>query len=147
MAYPIQQLRDLYSLAADVKDADLEKAFYEADILDVKPNTCMSYEQTPAKYKADTAEYTGLDTVICYYAFSRYIQSSEQQSTASGYKVQNYLGSFAIPDNSKAKRYEAEKGKADIFIGGLLAALRKDGLLPCNECNEGAARGRICLIN
>ena len=31
MAYPIQQLRDLFSIAKDVKDDDLQKAFYEAD--------------------------------------------------------------------------------------------------------------------
>ena len=143
MAYPIARLRTLFSLAADVKDADLEKAFYEADQLDVKPQLCMTYEATPAKYKPDNDEYTGLDTVICYYAFARYVQTSEQNSTASGVKIQNYLGSYVLPDVNKAKRFEAERGKADQFIESLLAKLQKDGLLN-DACNR--VQSRICLI-
>lgn len=145
MAYPIARLRALFSLAADVKDADLEKAFYEADQLDVKPQICMTYEATPAEYKPDNDNYTGLDTVICYYAFARYVQTSEQNSTASGVKIQNYLGSYILPDVSKAKRFEAERGKADQFIVPLLEQLRKDGMLKdlC-ECNR--VQSRICLI-
>ena len=145
MAYPIARLRSLFSLAADVKDADLEKAFYEADQLDVKPQLCMTYEVTPAEYKPDNDEYTGLDTVICYYAFARYVQTSEQNSTASGVKIQNYLGSYVLPDVNKAKRFEAERGKADQFIEPLLEQLRKDGLLKDScECNR--VQSRICLI-
>lgn len=145
MAYPIARLRALFSLAADVKDADLEKAFYEADQLDVKPQLCMTYEATPAKYKPDNDNYTGLDTVICYYAFARYVQTSEQNSTASGVKIQNYLGSYVLPDVNKAKRFEAERGKADQFIEPLLEQLRKDGLLKDScECNR--VQSRICLI-
>lgn len=145
MAYPIARLRALFSLAADVKDADLEKAFYEADQLDVKPQLCMTYEATPAKYKPDNDEYTGLDTVICYYAFARYVQTSEQNSTASGVKIQNYLGSYVLPDVNKAKRFEAERGKADQFIVPLLEQLRKDRLLKDScECNR--VQSRICLI-
>ena len=145
MAYPIARLRTLFSLAADVKDADLEKAFYEADQLDVKPQLCMTYEATPAKYKPDNDEYTGLDTVICYYAFARYVQTSEQNSTASGVKIQNYLGSYILPDVNKAKRFEAERGKADQFIVPLLEQLRKDKLLKDScECNR--VQSRICLI-
>lgn len=132
-------------MAADVKDADLEKAFYEADQLDVKPQICMSYEATPAEYKPDNDEYTGLDTVICYYAFARYVQASEQNSTASGVKIQNYLGSYVLPDINKAKRFEAERGKADQFIVPLLEQLRKDKLLKDScECNR--VQSRICLI-
>ena len=128
-----------------MKDADLEKAFYEADQLDVKPQLCMTYEATPAKYKPDNDEYTGLDTVICYYAFARYVQTSEQNSTASGVKIQNYLGSYVLPDVNKAKRFEAERGKADQFIEPLLAKLQKDGLLKgARNCNR--VQGRICLI-
>lgn len=145
MAYPIARLRALFSLAVDVKDADLEKAFYEADQLDVKPQLCMTYEATPAKYKPDNDEYTGLDTVICYYAFARYVQTSEQNSTASGVKIQNYLGSYVLPDVNKAKRFEAERGKADQFIVPLLEQLRKDRLLKDScECNR--VQSRICLI-
>lgn len=145
MSYPIARLRTLFSLAADVKDADLEKAFYEADQLDVKPQICMTYEATPQEYKPDTDNYTGLDTVICYYAFARYVQTSEQNSTASGVKIQNYLGSYILPDVNKAKRFEAERGKADQFIEPLLEQLRKDGLLKDScECNR--VQSRICLI-
>lgn len=145
MAYPIARLRALFSLAADVKDADLEKAFYEADQLDVKPQICMTYEATPAEYKPDNDEYTGLDTVICYYAFARYVQTSEQNSTASGVKIQNYLGSYILPDVNKAKRFEAERGKADQFIEPLLAKLQEDGLLKgARDCNQ--VQSRICLI-
>lgn len=145
MSYPIARLRALFSLAVDVKDADLEKAFYEADQLDVKPQLCMTYEATPAKYKPDNDEYTGLDTVICYYAFARYVQTSEQNSTASGVKIQNYLGSYVLPDVNKAKRFEAERGKADQFIVPLLEQLRKDRLLKDScECNR--VQSRICLI-
>ena len=145
MAYPIARLRALFSLAADVKDADIEKAFYEADQLDVKPQLCMTYEATPAEYKPDNDEYTGLDTVICYYAFARYVQTSEQNSTASGVKIQNYLGSYVLPDVNKAKRFEAERGKADQFIEPLLAKLRKDGLLKW-ACDCNRVQSRICLI-
>jgi hypothetical protein len=145
MAYPIARLRSLFSLAADVKDADLEKAFYEADQLDVKPQIRMTYEATPQKYKPDNDNYAGLDTVICYYAFARYAQTSEQNSTASGVKIQNYLGSYVLPDVNKAKRFEAERGKADQFIEPLLEQLRKDGLLKdSRECNR--VQSRICLI-
>jgi hypothetical protein len=145
MAYPIARLRSLFSLAADVKDADLEKAFYEADLLDVKPQICMTYEATPQEYKPDNDNYAGLDTVICYYAFARYVQTSEQNSTASGIKIQNYLGSYILPDVNKAKRFEAERGKADQFIVPLLEQLRKDRLLKDScECNR--VQGRICLI-
>lgn len=145
MAYPIARLRSLFSLAADVKDADLEKAFYEADQLDVKPQIRMTYEATPQEYKPDNDNYAGLDTVICYYAFARYVQTSEQNSTASGIKIQNYLGSYILPDVNKAKRFEAERGKADQFIVPLLEQLRKDGLLKDScECNR--VQSRICLI-
>lgn len=145
MAYPIARLRSLFSLAVDVKDADLEKAFYEADQLDVKPQICMTYEATPQKYKPDNDNYAGLDTVICYYAFARYVQTSDQNSTASGIKIQNYLGSYVLPDVNKAKRFEAERGKADQFIVPLLEQLRKDGLLKDScECNR--VQSRICLI-
>lgn len=144
MAYPIALIRTMFSLAKDVKDGDLEKAFFEADKLDVKPQTGMSYEATPQKYKTDTDEYTGLDKVISYYAFARYVQTSEQNSTASGIKIQNYLGSYILPDTSKSARFEAERGKADQFIVDLLKQLKKDGLLGCEEINR--VQSRICLI-
>lgn len=144
MAYPIQRLRELFNVAADVKDSDLNKAFYEADQLDTRPQICVTYEACPELYKKDGAEFTGLDTIICYYAFARYLQTSEQRSTASGVKIQNYLGSYIVPDINKAKRFEAERGKADLFIVPLIAAMRKAGFIENCECKN--VQARICLI-
>lgn len=144
MAYPIKRLRELFNVAADVKDSDLNRAFYEADQLDTRPQICVTYDACPESYKADTPEFTGLDTIICYYAFARYLQTSEQQSTASGVKIQNYLGSYIVPDIDRAKRFEAERGKADLFIVSLIEAMRKGGLIENCECKR--VQARICLI-
>lgn len=144
MAYPIKRLRELFNVAADVKDSDLNKAFYEADQLDTRPQLCVTYDACPESYKADTSEFTGLDTIICYYAFARYLQTSEQQSTASGVKIQNYLGSYVVPDIDRAKRFEAERGKADLFIVPLIEAMRKGGFIADCECKR--VQARICLI-
>lgn len=59
MAYPIQQLRDLFSIAKDVKDDDLQKAFYEADMLDMSPQLQRVFEEIPAEYLEDTSTLTG----------------------------------------------------------------------------------------
>lgn len=144
MAYPIQQLRDLFTIAKDVKDSDIEKAFYEADMLDMSPQLHRSYEEIPPEYLGDTPARTGANKVLCYYAFARYLQTSEQQSTASGLKIQNYNGSYVLADNTKAKRFEAERGKADLFIVPLIAAFKTAGLIK-EECSH-RVQSRICLI-
>ena len=144
MAYPIQQLRDLFSIAKDVKDDDLQKAFYEADMLDMSPQLHRSYEEIPPEYLSDTPARTGANKVLCYYAFARYLQTSEQQSTASGLKIQNYNGSYVLADNTKAKRFEAERGKADLFILPLIKAFKAAKLIE-EECSH-RVQSRICLI-
>ena len=87
---------------------------------------------------------TGADKVLCYYAFARYLQTSEQQSTASGLKIQNCNGSYVLADDNKAKRFEAERGKADLFIVPLIKAF-KDAKLIEEECSH-RVQSRICLI-
>lgn len=144
MAYPIQQLRDLFTIAKDVKDSDIEKAFYEADMLDMSPQLHRSYEEIPPEYLGDTTAHTGANKVLCYYAFARYLQTSEQQSTASGLKIQNYNGSYVLADDNKAKRFEAERGKADLFIVPLIAAFKTAGLIK-EDCSH-RVQSRICLI-
>lgn len=144
MAYPIQQLRDLFTIAKDVKDSDIEKAFYEADMLDMSPQLHRSYEEIPSEYLGDTSERTGANKVLCYYAFARYLQTSEQQSTASGLKIQNYNGSYVLADDNKARRFEAERGKADLFIVPLIKAFKTAGMIK-EECSH-RVQSRICLI-
>lgn len=144
MAYPVQLLRDLFTIAKDVKDSDIEKAFYEADMLDMSPQLKRSYEEIPSEYLGDTPARTGANKVLCYYAFARYLQTSEQQSTASGLKIQNYNGSYVLADDNKAKRFEAERGKADLFIVPLIKAFKTAGLIK-EECSH-RVQSRICLI-
>lgn len=144
MAYPIQLLRDLFTIAKDVKDSDIEKAFYEADMLDMSPQLHRSYEEIPPEYLGDIPARTGANKVLCYYAFARYLQTSEQQSTASGLKIQNYGGSYVLADDNKARRFEAERGKADLFIVPLIKAFKTAGLIE-EECSH-RVQSRICLI-
>ena len=54
MAYPIVKLRTLFEIAVDVKDNALEAAFFEADMLDLKPQIGMGYELLPIEYKNGT---------------------------------------------------------------------------------------------
>lgn len=144
MAYPIQLLRDLFTIAKDVKDSDIEKAFYEADMLDMSPQLHRSYEEIPTEYLSDTPARTGANKVLCYYAFARYLQTSEQQSTASGLKIQNYNGSYVLAYDNRARRFEAERGKADLFIVPLIKALKTAGMIE-EECSH-SVQSRICLI-
>lgn len=144
MAYPIQKLRELFSIAKDVKDSDLEKAFYEADMLDLSPQLHRSYGDIPEAYLNDTPTLTGATKVLCYYAFARYLQTSEQQSTASGIKIQNYNGSYVLADDNKSRRFEAERGKADLFIVPLIKAF-KEAKLIVENCSQ-RVQSRICLI-
>lgn len=144
MAYPIQLLRDLFTIAKDVKDSDIEKAFYEADMLDMSPQLHRSYEEIPPEYLGDTPARTGANKVLCYYAFARYLQTSDQQSTASGLKIQNYNGSYVLADDNKARRFEAERGKADLFIVPLINAFKTAKLIK-DDCKQ-RVQSRICLI-
>jgi len=129
MAYPIQKFRTLFEIATDVKDNKIEKAFFEADLLDILPQVGAMYDAIPDEYIADGADFAGAEKVICYYAFARYLQIADQNSTTTGMKIQTYGGSVVVPDTSKVKRFEAERGKADLFIEPLICQMKADGFI------------------
>lgn len=129
MAYPIQKFRTLFEIATDVKDNKIEKAFFEADLLDILPQVGAMYEAIPVEYIADGADFAGAEKVICYYAFARYLQIADQNSTTTGMKIQTYGGSIVVPDTSKVKRFEAERSKADLFLEPLVCRMKKDGFI------------------
>ena len=141
MAYPTALFRQLFEIAADVKDNKIEKAFFEADLLDIFPQTDLMYSAIPAEYIPDGADFAGAEKVICYYAFARYLQIADQNSTATGMKIQTYGGSVIVPDTSKNKRVEAERQKADLFIQPLISKMRKDGVI--KSCTITNTRHRL----
>lgn len=128
-AYPVAQFRQLFEIATDVKNNKIEKAFFEADLLDILPQIGSMYEAVPGKYIPDGSNFAGLEKVICYYAFARYLQIADQNSTSTGMKIQTYGGSVVVPDTSKVKRFEAERGKADLFIEPLIRQMKADGFI------------------
>lgn len=128
-AYPVGQFRRLFEIAADVKDNKIEKAFFEADLLDILPQVGSVYGAVPGKYIPDGPDFAGLERAICYYAFARYLQIADQSSTGTGIRIQTYGGSVVVPDTGKAKRSEAERGKADLFMGQLVRRMRADGFI------------------
>lgn len=129
MAYPIQKFRTLFEIATDVKDNKIEKAFFEADLLDILPQVGAMYDAIPDEYIADGADFAGAEKVLCYYAFARYLQIADQNSTSTGMKIQTYGGSVVVPDTSKVKRFEAERGKADLFVEPLIRQMKADGFI------------------
>ena len=142
MAYPIAMFRQLFEIAADVKDNKIEKAFFEADLLDILPPSGSMYESIPSQYISDGLNYAGAEKVICYYAFARYLQIADQNSTTTGMKIQTYGNSIIVPDTSKVKRVEAERAKADLFFAPLICRMREDGFIKsCTVLNT-----RIGLI-
>ena len=142
MAYPIAIFRQLFEIATDVKDNKIEKAFYEADILDILPQAGSMYAALPSQYIPDGADFAGAEKVICYYAFARYLQIADQNSTTTGMKIQTYGNSIIVPDTSKVKRVEAERAKADLFFEPLICRMREDGFIKtCTVLNT-----RIGLI-
>lgn len=129
MAYPIQKFRTLFEIATDVKDNKIEKAFFEADLLDILPQVGAMYDAIPDEYIADGADFAGAEKVISYYAFARYLQIADQNSTTTGIKIQTYGGSVVVPDTSKVKRFETERSKADLFLEPLICRMKKDGFI------------------
>ena len=142
VVYPIAELRERFEIAVDVKDNALNKAFFEADMLDLKPQIGMGYDVLPTEYKKGSNDVVGGTTILCYYAFARYSQAADQSSTSTGLKLQTYGGSVVLPDTSKTKRAEAERAKADFMVEGLIAWLRQDGLLACTKIRNT----RVSLI-
>lgn len=129
MAYPTALFRQLFEIATDVKDNKIEKAFFEADLLDILPQTDLMYAAIPDAYIPDGNNFAGAEKVICYYAFARYLQIADQSSTTTGMKIQTYGGSVVVPDTSKNKRVDAERQKADLFMQPLICKMRKDGII------------------
>lgn len=141
-AYPVEVFRQLFEIATDVKGNKIEKAFSEADLLDILPQIGYMYDAVPEKYITDGSNFAGLEKVICYYAFARYLQIADQNSTSTGMKIQTYGGSVVVPDTSKVKRFEAERSKADLFIEPLICRMKADGFIKtCTVLNT-----RIGLI-
>lgn len=141
-AYPVAMFRQLFEIATDVKDNRIEKAFFEADLLDILPQIGSMYGAVPGKYIPDGSNFAGLEKVICYYAFARYLQIADQNSTSTGMKIQTYGGSVVVPDTGRVKRFEAERGKADLFIEPLISQMKADGFIKaCTVSNT-----RIGLI-
>lgn len=141
-AYPVAMFRQLFEIATDVKDNRIEKAFFEADLLDILPQVGSMYDAVPGKYIPDGSDFAGLERVICYYAFARYLQIADQNSTSTGMKIQTYGGSVVVPDTGKVKRFEAERSKADLFIEPLISRMKADGFIKaCTVSNT-----RIGLI-
>ena len=128
-AYPVEVFRQLFEIATDVKGNKIEKAFSEADLLDILPQIGYMYDAVPEKYITDGSNFAGLEKVICYYAFARYLQIADQNSTSTGMKIQTYGGSIVVPDTSKVKRFEAERSKADLFLEPLICRMKKDGFI------------------
>ena len=142
MIYPMAMFRQLFEIATDVKDNKIEKAFYEADILDILPQAGSMYAALPSQYIPDGDDFAGAEKVICYYAFARYLQIADQNSTTTGMKIQTYGNSIIVPDTSKVKRVEAERAKADLFFEPLICRMRQDGFIKtCTVLNT-----RIGLI-
>lgn len=143
MNYPIATLREYFDVAADVKDSILIRAFRESDALDIKVQIGMYYEAVDQRYKDSDDRHLGLDVILCYYAFARYSQISDQRSTSTGLKIQTYGNSLVLPDTSANKRFEAERAKADILMADLIDAMKCDGYL----ARKPKPNQRITIIN
>lgn len=143
MNYPIATLREYFDVAADVKDSILVRAFRESDALDIKVQIGMYYEAVEQRYKDSDGRHLGLDVILCYYAFARYSQISDQRSTSTGLKIQTYGNSLVLPDTSANKRFEAERAKADILMLDLIEAMQCDGYL----ARKPKPNQRITIIN
>lgn len=138
----LKKFRELFDIAADVKDTEINKSIQEADKLDIKIALCgdtffsvpsdlgggegmtdiPAGTDSDSNYSLDvvidgnTYNIVPLSTILCYYAFVRYLKAADQKSTSTGLKIQQYGSSVVIPDYNKNKRWEEERGKADAFI-------------------------------
>lgn len=139
----LKKFREIFDIAVDVKDLEINKCIQEADKLDIKVALCgdtfnsvptelgggkgltdiPAGTDTDSDYSLDVDidgkiyNIVPLSTILCYYAFVRYLKSADQKSTSTGLKIQQYGNSVVIPDYNKNKRWEEERGKADAFIG------------------------------
>lgn len=105
--------------------------------MDILPQTDLTYSAIPDAYIPDGADFAGAEKVICYYAFARYLQTADQNSTTTGMKIQTYGGSVIVPDTGKDKRVDAERQKADLLMRPLICKMRKDGVIKsCTVTNS-----------
>lgn len=161
----VDKMRSIFEIATDVKDAQLIKAVQEADKLDVMEAICSSISNIPSELgglldsntvpdndfdmsiviNGKTYTFVPLYTILCYYAFTRYLQSSDQKSTSTGFKIQQFGNSIVVPDDRLNRRWEAEKGKADIFIEQFKKIL--DLYNKKDSCCEGKKPYRVMFIS
>lgn len=161
-----EKFRKLFDIAVDVKDSVLIKSLQEADMLDVKSSLCGdTFLKVPAEFGGGkegtgpgedsdyniTVSIEGVDysivplsTILCYYAFVRYLRASDQTSTSTGLKLQTFGNSIIVPDVSKNKRWEDERGKADSFMEDFKDVYELSKNPP--KCCEGNKNYRVCFI-
>lgn len=171
----LKKFRELFDIAADVKDIEINKSIQEADKLDIKIALCgdtffsvpsdlgggdgmtdiPAGTDSDSNYSLDvvidgnTYNIVPLSTILCYYAFVRYLKAADQKSTSTGLKIQQYGNSVVIPDYNKNKRWEEERGKADAFIEDFHEAWEKYKSVqnpPEDACCNPVKPYRVCFI-
>lgn len=171
----LKKFRELFDIAADVKDTEINKSIQEADKLDIKIALCgdtffsvpsdlgggEGMTDIPAGTDSDsnyaldvvidgkTYNIVPLSTILCYYAFVRYLKAADQKSTSTGLKIQQYGNSVILPDYNKNKRWEEERGKADAFIEDFQAVyeMYRNSQAPSeNDCCNPVKPYRVCFI-
>lgn len=171
----LKKFRELFDIAADVKDIEINKSIQEADKLDIKVALCgdtffsvpsdlgggEGMTDIPAGTDSDsnyaldvvidgnTYNIVPLSTILCYYAFVRYLKAADQKSTSTGLKIQQYGNSVVIPDYNKNKRWEEERGKADAFIEDFHGVWEKYKSVqnpPEGACCNPVKPYRVCFI-
>lgn len=171
----LKKFRELFDIAADVKDIEINKSIQEADKLDIKIALCgdtffsvpsdlgggegmtdiPAGTDSDSNYSLDvvidgnTYNIVPLSTILCYYAFVRYLKTADQKSTSTGLKIQQYGNSVVIPDYNKNKRWEEERGKADAFIEDFHGVWEKYKSVqnpPEGACCNPVKPYRVCFI-
>ncbi|WAX09815.1 hypothetical protein BT638P8_00023 [Bacteroides phage BT638P8] len=171
----LKRFREIFDIAADVKDTEINKCIQEADKLDIKVALCgdtfssvpmelgggkgltdiPAGTDTDSNYSLDVDidgkiyNIVPLSTILCYYAFVRYLKSADQKSTSTGLKIQQYGNSVILPDYNKNKRWEEERGKADAFIEDFQAVyeMYRNSQAPSeNDCCNPVKPYRVCFI-
>lgn len=171
----LKKFRELFDIAADVKDIEINKSIQEADKLDIKIALCgdtffsvpsdlgggdgmtdiPAGTDSDSNYSLDvvidgnTYNIVPLSTILCYYAFVRYLKAADQKSTSTGLKIQQYGNSVVIPDYNKNKRWEEERGKADTFIEDFHEVWEKYKSVqnpPEDACCNPVKPYRVCFI-
>lgn len=172
----LKKFREIFDIAADVKDTEINKCIQEADKLDIKVALCgdtffsvskdlgggkgmtdiLPGTDSDSNYSLDveiegkTYNIVPLYTILCYYAFVRYIRSADQKSTSTGLKIQQYGNSIIVPDTSKSKRWEEERGKADAFAEDfhkVYELLKNSESTQENTCCNPVKGYRVCFIS